>query len=90
MLSRIAGALGGLMFAVTPCQLLAAMDASPDNVLVIVVDDLGLEHLRVAGLGVRCALAAWGYNGEREVELARQRGYRVCTLENVEEQLFRS
>jgi hypothetical protein len=44
----------------------------------------------VAGLGVRCALAAWGYNGEREIELARQRGYRVCTLENAEQQLFGS
>ena len=52
------------------------------------VDDK-INHLdRVAGLGVRCALAAWGYNGEREVELARQRGYRVCRLENAELQLF--
>ena len=52
------------------------------------VDDK-VNHLDgVAGLGVRCALAAWGYNGEREVELARQRGYRVCTLENAEQQLF--
>ena len=45
---------------------------------------------RVAGLGVRCALAAWGYNGEREVEMAHQRGYRICTLKNFEEQLFDS
>jgi phosphoglycolate phosphatase-like HAD superfamily hydrolase len=52
------------------------------------VDDK-VNHLdRVTGLGVRCALAAWGYNGEREVELARERGYRVCTLENAERQLF--
>ena len=57
---------------------------------MVFVDDK-VNHLdRVAGLGVRCALAAWGYNGEREVELARQRGYRVCTLENAEEQLFGS
>ena len=57
---------------------------------MVFVDDK-VNHLdRAAGLGVRCALAAWGYNGEREVELARQRGYRVCTLENAEEQLFAS
>jgi len=55
---------------------------------MVFVDDK-VNHLdRVAGLGVRCALAAWGYNGEREVELARQRGYRVCTLENAELELF--
>jgi phosphoglycolate phosphatase-like HAD superfamily hydrolase len=55
---------------------------------MVFVDDK-VNHLdRVARLGVRCALAGWGYNGEREVELARQRGYRVCTLENAEEQLF--
>jgi phosphoglycolate phosphatase-like HAD superfamily hydrolase len=57
---------------------------------MVFVDDK-VNHLdRAAGLGVRCALAAWGYNGEREVELARERGYRVCTLENAEEQLFGS
>jgi len=55
---------------------------------MVFVDDK-VNHLdRVAGLGVGCALAAWGYNGKREVELALQRGYRVCTLENAEEQLF--
>jgi len=54
------------------------------------VDDK-VNHLdKVAGLGVRCALAAWGYNGEREIELASERGYRVCTLENAEQQLFGS
>ena len=57
---------------------------------IVFVDDK-VNHLdRVAGLGVRCALAAWGYNGEREVELAHRRGYRVCTLEDAEEQLFGS
>jgi len=57
---------------------------------MVFVDDK-VNHLdRVAELGVCCALAAWGYNGEREVELAHQRGYRVCTLENAEEQLFGS
>ncbi len=48
-----------------------------------------VNHLdAVAPLGVRCALAAWGYNGEREVRHARARGYLVCTLEDVEAQLF--
>ncbi len=57
---------------------------------MLFVDDK-VNHLdKVAGLGVRCALAAWGYNGEREVALACQRGYRVCTLENAEVQLFGS
>jgi len=54
------------------------------------VDDK-VNHLdRVAALGVRCALAAWGYNGAREIELANRRGYPVCTLENAEQQLFGS
>ena len=52
------------------------------------VDDK-VNHLdRVAPLGTRCALAAWGYNGRREIELARKRGYLVCTLGDVERQLF--
>jgi phosphoglycolate phosphatase-like HAD superfamily hydrolase len=52
------------------------------------VDDK-VNHLdKVAPLGVRCALAAWGYNAERERELAFERGYRVCSLDDVERQLF--
>jgi len=52
------------------------------------VDDK-VNHLdAVAPLGVRCALAAWGYNGRREHELASDRGYLVCRLEDVEQQLF--
>lgn len=52
------------------------------------VDDK-VNHLDdVAGLGVRCALAAWGYNGPREHRLAREHGYLVCTLDRVEAQLF--
>jgi phosphoglycolate phosphatase-like HAD superfamily hydrolase len=48
-----------------------------------------VNHLdAVAPLGVRCALAAWGYNGERERRHAHARGYLVCTLEDVEERLF--
>lgn len=54
------------------------------------VDDK-VNHLdSVAPLGVRCALAAWGYNGPREHALARSRGYRVCTLDDVEAQVFES
>ncbi|HTY17064.1 MAG TPA: HAD family hydrolase [Myxococcota bacterium] len=52
------------------------------------VDDK-VNHLEAAApLGVRCALAAWGYNGPREHALARARGYLVCTLANLESQLF--
>lgn len=52
------------------------------------VDDK-LKHLvDVAPLGVRCALAAWGYNGEREHELAQAAGIPVCRIENAEELLF--
>lgn len=45
-----------------------------------------LEH--VAPLGVRCALAAWGYNGPREETLAAERGYLVSRLDSLEEQWF--
>ena len=52
------------------------------------VDDK-VNHLdATAVLGVRCALAAWGYNGERERRLARERGYLVCQLVDVERQIF--
>ncbi len=52
------------------------------------VDDK-VSHLdRVGELGVRCALAAWGYNGSREHALARERGHLVCRLGDVDAQLF--
>lgn len=52
------------------------------------VDDK-VNHLEsVATLGVRCALAAWGYNGEREWERARTLGFRVCHLEDAASALF--
>lgn len=52
------------------------------------VDDK-VNHLdAVAELGVRCVLAAWGYNGPREHALARQRGYPVCSLSDAEATLF--
>jgi phosphoglycolate phosphatase-like HAD superfamily hydrolase len=52
------------------------------------VDDK-VNHLdAVAPLGVRCVLAGWGYNGDREHDLARQRGYVVCSLRDAERILF--
>jgi phosphoglycolate phosphatase-like HAD superfamily hydrolase len=52
------------------------------------IDDK-VNHLdAVAPLGVRCALAAWGYNGPREHREARARGHLVCRLGDVETQLF--
>ncbi|MBW2273836.1 MAG: HAD family hydrolase [Deltaproteobacteria bacterium] len=52
------------------------------------VDDK-VNHLdAVADLGLRCVLAAWGYNGRREHELARERGYQVCELARAERVLF--
>ncbi len=52
------------------------------------VDDK-VNHLDAVGaLGVRCALSAWGYNGPREHALARVHGHQVCTLDDVEAQLF--
>ena len=55
---------------------------------MLFVDDK-LNHLEdVASLGVRCALAAWGYNGERERILAAQRGFIVCELAAAEDDLF--
>jgi phosphoglycolate phosphatase-like HAD superfamily hydrolase len=52
------------------------------------VDDK-VNHLEaVAALGVRCALASWGYNGDREHQLAQRRGFMVCSLLDVEAKLF--
>lgn len=52
------------------------------------VDDK-VNHLEsVAPLGVRCGLAAWGYNDEREVRQSRERGFLVLALDDVEAQLF--
>jgi hypothetical protein len=50
-----------------------------------------VNHLDAAArLGVRCALAAWGYNGAREIRHAQARGYLVCTLDDFERRLFTS
>jgi phosphoglycolate phosphatase-like HAD superfamily hydrolase len=54
------------------------------------VDDK-VNHLdAVSPLGVRCVLAAWGYNGARERALAQAHGHLVCRLEEVETLLFSS
>lgn len=59
-----------------------------DYAEITFVDDK-VNHLdTVARLGVRCALAAWGYNGPREHRLARAHGHLLCTLEDFEAQLF--
>ena len=52
------------------------------------VDDK-VNHLEdVEPLGVRCVLAAWGYNGSREQRRAEARGYLVCGLDDFEERVF--
>lgn len=52
------------------------------------VDDK-VRHLEtVAPLGVRCVLAAWGYNGPREHARARELGFLVLGLDRFEETLF--
>ena len=52
------------------------------------VDDK-VNHLEeVAALGTRCVLAAWGYNGPRELQAARARGYPVCELATADAVLF--
>jgi phosphoglycolate phosphatase-like HAD superfamily hydrolase len=59
--------------------------ACPD---ITFIDDK-VNHLdTVAPLGVRCALATWGYNGPRERALAVERGYLLCTLAGLEQQLL--
>jgi phosphoglycolate phosphatase-like HAD superfamily hydrolase len=55
---------------------------------VTFVDDK-LNHLaEAAALGVRCALAGWGYNGPREHAAAAAAGLPVLTLESAERALF--
>jgi phosphoglycolate phosphatase-like HAD superfamily hydrolase len=52
------------------------------------VDDK-VSHLDEVGrLGVRCALATWGFNGPREEARARVAGHLALTLDDAEQQLF--
>jgi phosphoglycolate phosphatase-like HAD superfamily hydrolase len=68
-------------------ELLRARTGVPFGEITFVDDKV--NHLdRAAALGVRCALAAWGYNGPRELALARARGHLVCRLEDVEQKLY--
>jgi len=67
-------------------HLTAKFGLPPEEITFI---DDKVNHLdAVAELGVRCVLAAWGYNGPREYALARERGYYVATLEGIELELF--
>jgi phosphoglycolate phosphatase-like HAD superfamily hydrolase len=52
------------------------------------LDDKVTHLTDVAALGARCALAAWGYNGERERAEAARRGFLVCSLDDLEARLF--
>ena len=52
------------------------------------LDDKVNHLLEAAPLGIRCAFAAWGYNGPREESAAREAGFLVCTLEDAEARLF--
>jgi phosphoglycolate phosphatase-like HAD superfamily hydrolase len=65
-----------------------ARELAVDLSRITFVDDK-VNHLDAAAeLGVRCALAAWGYNGEREIQLARKHGHLVCELADVERRLL--
>jgi HAD superfamily hydrolase (TIGR01509 family) len=66
--------------------LAAGLGLSPSEITF--VDDKPNHLQGAAALGVRCVLAAWGYNGERERERARDAGILLCTLEDAEALLF--
>jgi phosphoglycolate phosphatase-like HAD superfamily hydrolase len=53
------------------------------------VDDKVNHLVRVAELGVRPVLAGWGFNTDREHELARVLGFEVADLETADEVLFK-
>lgn len=52
------------------------------------VDDKANHLAEVSPLGVRCALAAWGYNGPREHAQAARQGFLVCDLDDFEAKIF--
>lgn len=52
------------------------------------VDDKVSHLQKVSPLGVRCVLAAWGDNGDREYIQARRDGFAVADLENAGSILF--
>ena len=53
------------------------------------VDDKVNHLVRVAELGVRPVLAGWGFNTDREHELAHMLGFEVADLESADEVLFK-
>jgi phosphoglycolate phosphatase-like HAD superfamily hydrolase len=53
------------------------------------VDDKVNHLVNVAGLGVRPVLAGWGFNSDREHELALELGFEVASLETADEVLFK-
>jgi phosphoglycolate phosphatase-like HAD superfamily hydrolase len=55
---------------------------------MLFVDDKVTHLDDVSVLGVRCGLAAWGYNGERERIQARDAGHMVLELEHLDAQIF--
>ncbi len=66
--------------------LIRRLDVEPGDVTF--VDDK-VNHLeRVATVGVRPVLAAWGFNGSRERRRARELGFSVATLDTAENTLF--
>ena len=52
------------------------------------IDDKVNHLLEVAGLGVGRVLAGWGYNTQREHDIARSHGIPVATFDTVERCLF--
>jgi len=53
------------------------------------VDDKVNHLVRVAELGVRPVLAGWGFNTNREHELAHELGFEVANLDTADEVLFK-
>jgi phosphoglycolate phosphatase-like HAD superfamily hydrolase len=53
------------------------------------VDDKVNHLVRIAELGVRPVLAGWGFNTDREHELARGLGFEVADLSTADEVLFK-
>jgi phosphoglycolate phosphatase-like HAD superfamily hydrolase len=67
---------------------IAAREGAPLSEVTFVDDKV--SHLEVvAGLGARCVLAAWGYNGARERRIAAAHGFLVCELADFEARVFR-
>ena len=68
-------------------RLLAGRSGIPARDITFVDDKV--NHLEdVAPTGARCGLATWGYNGAREHRLAREQGFLLLSLGELEEQLF--